>query len=548
MTEQRAQPRLIAQVIFAATPFVLVVGLFVGLEVTLRVLDLGDADPSGPSRLKYQRVFLPLLEPATRPDGVEVLQTVDPRLPYQAIARDKPARSLRVFVFGGSATAGLGYSPNASFSRQLERMLRAAYPTREVELVNLGIVALASRQVKQIVADVSERYEPDLLVVYAGNNEFLEVHAQKYHAAHATWFSGTTDAVRDTNLFRLLAGLLVKPKAPSLAAHDLSHEDLRLTQEAIIRDIEMEPREVEDVIDRYESNISELTSSAREHDVPLLLLSVASNWEWRGRSDLPPDWLAEFLAIESTPTRAHWARALPALDAALRGNGTSQHELLYKRALVHEQLEDWSAARDDYRAAMNRDPHLRRALDAMNDRVRQVAKRQRVPFVDTVAMLEGEAEHGIVGFDELYDYVHLTPRGNVLVAAEIFRAIEREGLSPSQSSGFDPDAYVRAELEELARLSEDYLEADRWLGFSFDSGRLASRDLWKYDEMLSELDALIEREPQNVRARVYRGNASFFRVDGAEDAARDYRAALEAEAELPAVRTNLERLLEGRAL
>ena len=39
--------------------------------------------------------------------------TVDSRLPYQSILRDKAPGSLRVFTFGGSATAGLGYSPNA---------------------------------------------------------------------------------------------------------------------------------------------------------------------------------------------------------------------------------------------------------------------------------------------------------------------------------------------------------------------------------------------------------------------------------------------------
>ncbi len=66
----------------------------------------------------------------------------DVRLPYQTIRQDKPENALRIFTFGGSATAGLGYSPNVTFARHLERLLEMAQPDRVVEVVNLGIVAL----------------------------------------------------------------------------------------------------------------------------------------------------------------------------------------------------------------------------------------------------------------------------------------------------------------------------------------------------------------------------------------------------------------------
>jgi len=165
-----------------------VVLLFAVLEGSLRLVGIGAADPQF-SRLKYQQIPIPILEPGARPDGSPVLRTNDVRLPYQSILRAKPPGSLRVFTFGGSATAGLGFSPNVTFARQLSRMLAQAYPDRPVEVMNLGIVALASNQVKQIVADAVRGYEPDLLVVYSGNNEFLEVHAEKYAQAHATWLS-----------------------------------------------------------------------------------------------------------------------------------------------------------------------------------------------------------------------------------------------------------------------------------------------------------------------------------------------------------------------
>ena len=54
-----------------------------------------------------------------------------------------------------------------------------------------------------------------------------------------------------------------------------------------------------------------------------------------------------------------------------------------------------------------------------------------------------------------------------------------------------------------------------WLGFGFDPARLTNRDLWKYDALLTELDARIEAQPDDATARLYRGNAAAFRQGAA---------------------------------
>ena len=130
------------------------------LEGGLRLVGLGQKDPLR-SQLKYQQLYLPVLRPDQRADGTAILRPIDPRIPYQEVLREKPANSLRVFTFGGSATAGLGYSPNVTFARHLRGMLEEAYPGRAVEVINLGIVAIASRQVKQLVGDVVRHYKPE---------------------------------------------------------------------------------------------------------------------------------------------------------------------------------------------------------------------------------------------------------------------------------------------------------------------------------------------------------------------------------------------------
>ena len=87
------------------------------------------------------------------------------------IARKKPAGHLRVFVLGESAVRGTP-EPGFGFAAQLGPQLRAAYPGRVVEVYNLGIVAINSHVVYQ-AARAAAALEPDLFVLYLGNNEVV---------------------------------------------------------------------------------------------------------------------------------------------------------------------------------------------------------------------------------------------------------------------------------------------------------------------------------------------------------------------------------------
>ena len=513
-------------------------------EGVLRLAGVGAADPSRASRLRYQQVPLPLLEPARREDGTPVLRTVDPRLPRQSIVAEKEPNTLRIVTFGGSATAGLGFSPNVTFARHLERMLTLAYPEHSVEVINLGIVALSSRQVKLLAEDAANRYEPDLLVIYSGNNEFLELHAAKYAAAHATPLSRAAEALRTLNLYRVVQrAVRGPPRAPSLADQNFSREDLQLTQDAIIRDIQTSPAEIAEAVDAYEANLHAMVDAAQASGSPLLLMTVASNWKWRGRSDLPEDWVEELLGEASAPSAETWRRARAALDERVADAAPAErYEWLFQRAVAAEALGDLPAARDDYRSAMNADPHLRRALDEMAERVRSVGRERGVPVFDVISALAAASAGGIVGFDHFYDYVHFTPLGALVVGVGLYEAALEAGLLPPNPQ-LDPASYLSERASGLAALREDPLEVGEWMGFGDDASQIRDRDLWKYDKLLNELDRKLEENPDDLRARVHRANARSFQLGRSAEAAADYRAALALEPEDARIQENLNRLM-----
>ena len=94
--------------------------------------------------------------PSTLPDGFDKV---------------KKKNAYRIFVIGGSTTAGWPYVPNASFSRHLKRRLELIYPETPIEVINCGISAINSYTLLDFVPGILEQ-KPDLVLIYAGHNEY----------------------------------------------------------------------------------------------------------------------------------------------------------------------------------------------------------------------------------------------------------------------------------------------------------------------------------------------------------------------------------------
>ena len=509
------------------------------LELGLRTLGVGAADDH--SQLKYQAVFTPVMSPDARSDGAPILRTTDPRLPYQQVPAAKAADTLRVYLLGGSAMAGLGFSPNVTVARHFERLLGECFPERRFEVVNLGIVALPLKKVKQLALDVLANGDPDLLVVYSGNNEFLELHARKYALVGAPLSKRLSSRIANTNLYRLIRPPTeVRPED----LVDLASNDARVSEERMVREVDVSPAEIRAVHDAYEADLEAVARAAREAGVPLALMTVAANWEWTGKAFPPEGWPEELAPGSTRPDGStDWRAVVAALDAAPGIEG--DHLLLNRRALAHRALGEHEAAARDFRASMHAAPHLRRASDALAERVRRVAERGGALLVDTIPHLVEASEHATIGFEFFYDYVHFTPRGAALTAGLLLRELGRAGLVPATCEAAISAAEVGHGAPEGPAPPDglpDFAEVLRWRGVGLDPARITDRDLWKYEAALAELQAAAERGSDDWRVHAYLGNAAFFRHEGVTEAERHWRRALELGGPVEALNGNLARL------
>jgi len=86
---------------------------------------------------------------------------------------DKPPEGLRLFCIGGSSAMGFPRGAAASFHAVLGELLESSLPARRVEAVNVAGMSYASHRLR-FVADEILHYQPDVLVIYSGHNEFVE--------------------------------------------------------------------------------------------------------------------------------------------------------------------------------------------------------------------------------------------------------------------------------------------------------------------------------------------------------------------------------------
>ncbi|TAJ18649.1 MAG: hypothetical protein EPO68_07520, partial [Planctomycetota bacterium] len=446
------------------------------VELGLRVAGVGGFDPARDSRLKYQQIFQPTFRPAKLAYGREVLATADPRLPYQWIAPQKPANALRVLVFGESAISGLGFSPNVTVVRELERQLCAACPDRVLEVINLGIVALPSKQVRRLVEEAVEHYAPDAVVIYCGNNEFLEIHAEKYADHIASGGEKVLRALSRSHIYGALRGLARPPsRVPNVSTSDVADNDQRVSEARMIEFVGVDAIERAELVARHAENLRAMAACCAAAKVPCVIAAVAVNWEWLGRTDPPAEWIEAYCGGASG--EAGLRHALGALRAELASASERERYLTHWRmGEVHRRLGEWPEAVAQYRASLNGDPHLRRCRDEMNEGALAAARATGVGFVDTPRELAALDEHGMVGFGDFYDYVHFTPRGAARTAWLVYGELARlQVFTPAPEH--DARAFLAAREAKFAALESDAKAVGDFLGIGSSPRRIVDRDL-----------------------------------------------------------------------
>jgi lysophospholipase L1-like esterase len=384
-----------------------------------------------------------------------------------SFAAKKPTNEFRIFVLGGSTVQGRPWSIETAFSTWLELNLNAADCSRRYEVVNCGGVSYATYRLAPILQEVL-RYEPDLIILCEGNNEFLEDRTYapfREQPAPLLWMQQQAHRLRTYNLLR--AGVLACSSSPKDQPQQLGPEvDARLDWQNGAAAYHRDPAWQRDVIRHFEFNLRRMTAIAREAKVPLLFVTPVSNLQWapfksEHRADLSTADLARFdslrkeageLLVKDLSAAIEKLQAAAALDPDY---ADGQYELGIALLEAGRRNEAEAALRH----AKECDVCPLRILQSMHEMLHRVAAETQSPLVDAEARFAGLSRNGFPDNQWLIDHCHPTIEGNQELADAIAsELVELNYLHPAGDWQAQKEA---AYQQHLAGLTHAYFERGR---------------------------------------------------------------------------------------
>ncbi len=349
-----------------------------------------------------------------------------PQVAYNPFLRQKTDSLFRIVALGGSSTAGYPYPFYLGFPERVVARLRSVDPTRQIEMINLGMTALSSHVLRDLTPFVIEM-NPDAVLIYAGHNEY-------YGAYGAGGINRNPSLIRvlfwfkKSALFRSLEKIISPPVESDRTMMTNSTTDVSITYGGSVYHAG---------IKNFEANLDQILNSLNQRGIKVYIGTLVSNVQ--GQSPL---------GIDSTATKA-W---LSGLDDLADGDSV--------------------AAMTAFIRSKEYDPIRFRAPEKMDQIISRLAQDHNAHVVNTDSYFDSRVR------DSLFtDHLHPAALGYDLIGEAFATAMG--GHSGVQSSDLtDP---VPSPLDAAyARL----LIARLRLGFPFTVGRTVEEELVQFQQII----------------------------------------------------------------
>ncbi len=353
----------------------------------------------------------------------------------QSFAIDKPDNTCRIFILGASAALGV---PNSAFSfgRNLEVMLRSRYPGVRFEFVNTALTAINSHVVLPIAEECAD-YDPDVFLVYLGNNEVIGPYGI---GGSVSGVPGNLKVVRAGIAFRSTRlGQLGQSLVASSRDGEFDSEQWRGMQMYSRHLVHSDDPELDTVHENFRQNLQDICLAGAKGGAQTVLSTVAVNLRHSppfasiADSTAPVAALRHLQNLESSALNLLAARNPAAARDSLQvarqidPGYANTHFLLGEAFLA---LGDPVTAYASFSDALEYDALRFRTDQRLNEIVRSTAatlETEGVLLADTQQTLRQiePSGLGIPGRDLFYEHVHLTFQGNYLVAQAILPTLEK---------------------------------------------------------------------------------------------------------------------------
>ncbi|HTP81034.1 MAG TPA: tetratricopeptide repeat protein [Bacteroidota bacterium] len=367
----------------------------------------------------------------------------------------KPPGVFRIFCLGGSTTVGFPYGPVGSFATFLRDRLHAYFPGKQFDVINLGMTATNSYAVLDIAREIVD-YEPDLIIVYDGHNEFYGVLGIASHVTlgQSRWLTELYLA-----LIRFKTVLLVRNVASELSdvfGRKPGGEHTSGTlMEQLARGqlIPYRSPTYDRALRIFRENLAALTDLCRSHGIPIILSTQASNvrdfapFDSEFQPGVADSLKRVFSDLMADGTHAgsvgSFQEALPLFERALQID-TMRADAHFATAFCLDRLGQLSAARREYLKARDYDQIRFRASTDFNDAIRSACDGRSIFCADIEGAFAAESPDSIIGHSLVLEHLHPNVRGAFLLG-RAYAGVMRDHLIGGGAEAWQRADSVREE-------------------------------------------------------------------------------------------------------
>ena len=398
----------------------------------------------------------------------------------------KSPDTYRIFCLGASAMAGWPHPASERFSTYLDTCLKKIYPDKRIEIINCGAHGFASYRVREVFHQLVP-FEPDAVIVWSGNNDFLE--DQRFKITKMQ--SAINAMANHIKTVQFIKNSLPKPVLDGNEI-DVANSFWKKAQQQSL-ELCSDPVLALKVRQVYEQSIREITTEAAQNNIKVLLLTVPVNLrDWQpnvSHCSLEKQDFIDWAKAYNLGRNALNNGDLKAANSYLKEAVSKEplHAMSYfLLARSFEMLNDTVTALQNYILAKDLDYNPFRAVTDFNESIRKIATNdQNAILFDAEKLFQDYGSRGIPGFDLFLDYVHPTRNGNLILASELgdfFRQKNLLGLGNSEMKvdtatlrsflapySDDNDITVQVTRYSLCCLTHQYHSAVRFGNHILDS-------------------------------------------------------------------------------
>jgi len=311
--------------------------------------------------------------------------------------KEKKPNTIRIFVLGESSAAGYPYDLKVAFSGEMKRRLLLLYPEKNIEVINLGMAAINSYTILDLIDGVIEQ-KPDAIAIYTGHNEY-----------YGAWGVGSTENIGNQRWLIRFVMKAEKYKTVQMLRNFISYLMSVGTQQATSRKTLMESMVNDQLIpyqsdlfkagvDQYSENMEIILSKIKNANIPVVIGNLTSNIK-----DQVP-----FISqpIDSLPSASD----------------------VYSEAQKFENNSEFKQAFQKYSYARNLDLLRFRAPSELNNEIAFLAKKFQIPFVDIDSLFKINSPNQLPGNNLFIDHLHPNIAGYRLMGKLFLETIIKSNL------------------------------------------------------------------------------------------------------------------------